>query len=110
MNDNPSIVTIVEGDGEVGAAPGLIRRVLWERLGRYDISLLKPKRARGKSDLLKKFEKFLGYAIIENADAILVLLDADEECPVEKAVCLAHRASISNLGVPGGGGLCEERV
>ena len=38
MNDNLSIVVIVEGDGEVEAAPGLIRRILWERLFRYDIS------------------------------------------------------------------------
>ena len=82
------------------AVPGLIRKILGERLGRYDISLLKPKRANGKSNLLKKFERFLEYAIGENPDAILVLVDADDECPVEGARCLAYKASALNLGAP----------
>lgn len=100
MNDNPSIIAVVEGHGEVKAVPGLIRRILGDRLYRYDISLLKPKRANGKPDLIRKFEQFLEYAISKDPDAILALVDADEECPVEEAAGLAHRASVLNLGVP----------
>ena len=100
MNDNPSIVAIVEGDGEGKAAPGLIRRILWERLFRYDIFLNRTIRANGKPDLVRNLEQFLEYAIVENADAILVLVDADDECPAESARNLADRASALNLGVP----------
>ena len=100
MNDNRSIVVIVEGDGEVESAPGLIRRILWERLFRYDISRIKSMSTNSKSNLLKGFEQFLEYAIDENADAILALVDADDECPVEVVGSLVDRASALNLGVP----------
>ena len=100
MNDGRSIIAIVEGRGEVKAAPGLIRRVLGERLDRYDISLLSPIRANGGPDLVKRFEVHLGHAIDENADGILVLVDADDECPVEGARSLVDRASALDLGVP----------
>ena len=100
MSDNPTIIAVVEGHGEVEAVPGLIRRILGDRLCRYDISLLKPKRANGKSNLLSKFEQFLEYSIGENPDAILVLVDSDDECPAEEARGLADRASALNLGVP----------
>ena len=100
MNDRLSIVTIVEGHGEVGAAPGLIRRVLWERLRRYDISPVRPIRANGKPDLVNNIEKFLEYAAVGRADAILVLVDAENECPVEQARIIADKASKLNLRVP----------
>ena len=101
MNDSLSIVIIVEGDGEVEAAPGLIRRILWERLCRYDISRIKSMPTNSKSNLWRRFERFLEYAIGEDPDAILVLVDADDdECPVEEARDLANRAAALNLGVP----------
>ena len=100
MNDNLSIVIIVEGDGEVEAASGLIRRILWERIFRYDISRIKSMPTNSKSNLVKRFEQFLEYAIDENANAILVLVDADDECPVEAVGSLVDRASALNLGVP----------
>ena len=100
MNENPTIVAIVEGDGELEAVPELLRRILWERLLRFDILAKKPKAAGGKPDLLKRFEKFLQYALLEPCDAILVLLDADEECPLEQVPDLAIRAAALNLDVP----------
>ena len=100
MNRHPNIAAIVEGDGDVKAVPGLLRRLLWERLLRYDIQATKPKPAHGKSNLLKKFEQFLQYAVIDNCDAILVILDAEEECPVSEARTLAARAAALNLTVP----------
>lgn len=100
MNENPTIVAIVEGDGELDAVPELLRRILWERLLRFDISAKKPKAAGGKPDLLNRFEKFLQYALLESCDAILVLVDADEECPLEQVPNLAVRAAALNLNVP----------
>ena len=100
MNENPSIVAIVEGDGELDAVPALLRRILGERLLRFDVSTKKPKAAGGKPDLLKRFEKFLQYALLEGCDGILVLVDADEECPLEQAPNLAVRAAALNLNVP----------
>lgn len=100
MNDSLSIIAIVEGHGEVRAAPGLIRRILGERLGRYDISRISAMRANGKSDLVNNLELRLGIAMIERPDAILVLVDADDECPVEAVGSLVDRASALNLGVP----------
>ena len=100
MNDSLSIIAIVEGHGEVTAAPGLIRRILGERLGRYDISRISAMRANGKPDLVNNLELRLELAIGDRPDAILVLVDADGECPVEVAEELAARAFASNLGVP----------
>ncbi len=100
MNENSSIVSIVEGDGELDALPELLRRILWERLCRFDIAARKPKVANGKPDLVKRFERFLEYARLERCDAILVLVDADEECPFQKAPNLAARAAALNLDVP----------
>ena len=50
--------------------------------------------------MVKRFEVHLGHAIDENADAILVLVDADDECPVEAVGSLVDRASALNLDVP----------
>lgn len=100
MKEIPSIVAIVEGDGELYALPGLLRRILWHRLYRYDIAIRKTIAANGKPDLLKKFEAYLEYALLEDCDAILVLVDADEECPFQQAPNLSARAAALNLGVP----------
>ena len=100
MNGGLSIVVVVEGTGEVKSAPGLIRRVLWERLGRYDIPRIGAVKASGKLDLVNNLEQRLGIAMSEGPDAILVLVDADDECPVEAVGSLVDRASALNLGVP----------
>ena len=100
MKHNLSIIAIVEGDGDKLAVPGLLRRILQERLCRYDISVVRPKVAGGKSTLLKKLKNLLRYSILENCDAILVIVDADKECPYEEAICVAAKVSGLNLNVP----------
>ena len=100
MKHNHSIIAIVEGDGDKLAVPGLLRRILQESLSRYDISAVRPKVAGGKPSLLKKLEKLLRYSILEDCDAILVLVDADKECPYEEAICVAAKVSALNLNVP----------
>ena len=94
------IIAIVEGIGDERALPALIRRILHERLLRYDIGTGKSQVAKGKENLVGKFEKFVEYAMDEDPAAILVLVDADEDCPVELASRLARRADALNAPVP----------
>ena len=95
-----NIIAIVEGRGEENAVPSLIRRILWERLDKYDIGIGKSIVAKGKGGLKKRFERHIRYALVEGCSGILVLLDADEDCPVELASGLAARASALNAQVP----------
>ena len=69
------------------AVPLLLRKIL-ERLERYDVQISKPKNANGRSNLTKTegLERFIKYAWKErDCGAILVLLDAENECPREIA-------------------------
>jgi hypothetical protein len=96
-----SIVPVVEGPGDRDALPVLLRRVLGERLQRYDVAVGRPKSANGKSKLIRKLEDFLKYASMSpGCNAILVLLDADTDCPLELAPQLARRAAGLALPVP----------
>lgn len=99
---NQQIAAVVEGSGEENAVPSLVRRILWERLRRYDIEIprAKVKVAKGKENLTGKFEEFIEYALEDGCSAILVLLDADNDCPLELASDLAARASSLNAPVP----------
>lgn len=87
----PSIVSIVEGHGEVRAVPELIRRLAHGQ-GRYDLHVPPPVRCP-RSKIIRSStsvdEHELGRAIELAAmkipsredGAILVLLDADASCP-----------------------------
>lgn len=95
----PKIVPIVEGDGEVTAVPILFRKLLGE-MQRYDIQIAPPKNAHGIANLQKAegLEKFVRHAWKErDCGAIVILLDADNECPVEVAKDFSRR--ISAMGV-----------
>ena len=95
-----NIVAIVEGVGDKNAVPSLVRKILQEQLDRYDIGTGKSKVANGRENLVGKFEKFVEYAMIDNPSAILVLVDADEDCPVELARDFVRRAAAMNAQVP----------
>lgn len=100
MQKNPTIIAVVEGDGEEKAVPLLIRRILWERLRRYDIAVPRPVIAKSVSSFEKKTEQFLRYATLEGCDGILVLMDADDRCPYEKARNIVQKACSLGLSVP----------
>ena len=100
MYRNSVIIAIVEGDGEEEAVPQLIRRILWDRLVRYDVHVPRPVIAKGTTKFNKKWEQFLRYAVKKECDGILVLMDADEKCPYEEAQSLAMKASALGLNVP----------
>jgi hypothetical protein len=96
------IVSIVEGDGEVTAVPVLLGRLLGLRQC-YDLIADRPKNAHSVSNLTKPggLEKFLAYARKEpDCAAVLVLLDADEDCAVGLATSLALRAKMLSLPFP----------
>ncbi len=95
------IVPIVEGPGDKAAAPILVRRVLQERLGRYEFEVMQPKQARDKGNLIKRLENFIAYASkTQGCTAILILLDADRDCPMELGAQLAGRALATVVGMP----------
>ncbi len=81
--------------------PELLRRVLSERLGRYDIGVLKPKMGKGKGGLIKRFENLTRYAeLTDGCAGILVLLDADDDCPKDLGIELANRACATAVNIP----------
>ena len=93
------IVPIVEGEGEVGAVPKLLVKLLNER-GRYDLQIARPKNANGRQNLDKPggLEKFVELSWRErDCGATLVLIDADKECAVALARDYASR--IQSMGV-----------
>ena len=92
----PTIVPVVEGDGDVAAFPALLSRILLENHNRPDVLVAHGRRgvvkANGRSNLVNKLERFLQHAQNKpNCDAILVLLDADNDCPVILGQQLSQR-------------------
>ncbi len=103
----PMIVPVVEGDGEVSALPQLLLRILLQLHCRPDVLVAQGKgkrgvvNARGRSKLEKDLEKFLLYAQNKpDCGAILVLVDADDDCPVTKFHEISQRCEQSGITVP----------
>ena len=92
------LITIVEGYGEVAAVPVLLRRVLHEKLQRYDVGIEPPIRVP-KNKLLKpdELERTVNLAARRTSatDGIIVLVDADDDCPAELAPAMTIRAAQS---------------
>lgn len=91
------IYPIVEGHGEVAAVPILLRRIAAELLERQDVEVLRPHRLqRGRivaaaQDLQKALQ--LARLKVAGADKgiVLVLLDADDDCPADLAPALLKK-------------------
>ncbi len=77
-------VLILEGPGDKDAAPELVRRVSDYQVNPAPNPILKQ-----SVPILNrpgKLEEMVGYALTrENADSVLILLDCDDDCPVEVA-------------------------
>jgi hypothetical protein len=98
----PKIVPIVEGDGEVTAVPLLLRNILTRDM-RYDVQIAQPKNANGRGNLTKAggLERFIRYAWKErDCGAILILLDAENECPENIARDFSRRAEAIGVLFP----------
>ena len=89
------IVPIVEGDGEVEAVPVLIRRIA-EQVSPLDPpDVLRPIRVRRQRFVKPdEVERYVNLAAIRgDAEArILVLLDADNDCPADLGPTVLQRA------------------
>ena len=87
---------VVEGDGDAAALPPLLVRILLEKYSRPDVIVAQGKSqvvtTKGRSNLETKLDTFLRYAQANpDCGAILILLDADDDCPVALAQQLSQR-------------------
>jgi len=100
--NTPVLVPIVEGYSEVESVPVLLRRLLAE-WGRYEVAVAKPVRvSRYKVVRPGELERACELARRRPAgcDAILLVLDADDDCPKELAPGLLERARKANADIP----------
>jgi hypothetical protein len=82
-----SVAAIVEGDGEVAALPVLLRRLSEWRTPGVFTQILPPIRVH-RDRFLNRDEEFRRHLLLAAAKCgedgwILVLLDADDDCPAE---------------------------
>ncbi len=102
-------VCIVEGDGEAGipkrqegAIPLLLRRLVHGKFKRYTVTF-KAYNAHGHGNLTdpKRFQYFIDRALMErDLEAIVVVLDAENDCPKRLALKLANWVRQRNPHVP----------
>lgn len=90
-----TIASIVEGHGEVAALPILLRRVAQAVAPSTPIHLPRP--IRVKRQLVVKpgeLERYVDFAARRAGPggAILILLDADDDCPADLGIDLLQRA------------------
>ena len=90
------IASIVEGEGEVGALPELLRRLSVWRPGSAYVKALTPIRIH-RDRFLKREEDFRKQLLLAAAKCgeqgwILVVLDADDDCPAMLATEVSERA------------------
>ena len=97
-----TIATIVEGDGEKTALPKLLYRLASE-LSIAELRVPPPHRInRGKLLAPKGIEQAVsaGAKRVGESGGILVLLDADDDCPARLAPILLERAQGARSDVP----------
>ncbi|MHC4504833.1 MAG: DUF4276 family protein [Planctomycetota bacterium] len=89
-----AIVPIVEGHSEVQSVPLLVRRILHDCLQVHDIDVARPFRVK-RNRVVKEgvLERAVQQALRDrdSARCVLVLLDADDDCPGELGPSLSER-------------------
>jgi len=98
----PKIVPSVEGPGEVKAVRILLGKIL-ARLGKVHVGVATAKNAHGCANLKKPggLERFIALASLDaDCGAILVLMDADNGCPVTIAREFSHRIQAAGTKYP----------
>lgn len=105
----PTIVSIVEGHGEQSAIPLLIRK--WAAANNKPITARKSIRAPGRGGLIRAggIERFVSVAVHQpDCCGILVVLDADGDCPRNLGPALLSRAQQHSRSIPIGVVLAKE--
>lgn len=90
---SPSIVPIVEGHSEQEAVPALLRRI-GEELGIHAVGVARPFRVKRNRVVREgELERAVEQAVRDREDpaCVLVILDADDDCPAELAPRLFQR-------------------
>ena len=91
-----TIVAIVEGPGEVDAIPILIRRIAATVLPGTVPQVRRPIRVK-RDRFLKEneLERYVDLAARQSGPVggVLIVLDADDDCPSELAATILHRAT-----------------
>jgi hypothetical protein len=93
---------VVEGHGEVEAAPILVRRVLEREDPASQVITPRPVRV-GRNKVVKPHELeravSLAYASTEGEGGVVVLIDADDDCPATLGPSLLLRARSAARGL-----------
>ncbi len=95
------IQPIVEGQGDEAALPVLLRR-LRDEAEVWEIQISRPHRKR-RTQLVKKdsLQDAVRVAVLrEDCSGVLILLDADDDCPAELAPTLEQWARLAAGGKP----------
>ena len=92
---------IAEGDGDKPAIGVILRRLpgLYEDLAPVQVGEVYNAHGCGNLTAVNGVERFFRFAALRH-DAILVILDADQDCPLTLAAELAERMKACALGVP----------
>jgi hypothetical protein len=95
---------VVEGHGEVKAAPVLFRRIGQDIDSSVNLEVLQPIR-KPRGSLVngpKELERAVELAALKARPqgGVFVLLDSDDDCPAELAPRLLARARSAGLGLP----------
>lgn len=96
-----SIVPIVEGFSEVESVPVLMRRLMYS-WGKYHLEIAKAVRVK-RYQVIKEgeLERRVQMAMTRpNCKAVMVILDADDDCPKDIAMELLSRARLIAQDTP----------
>lgn len=96
-----NIQPVVEGHGEVKAAPVLLRRLIGEAQA-WEVGVNRPIR-RNRSQLIQKadLEQTVRLARLQpNCGGILILFDGDDDCPAKLGPRVQQWAAAVSGGVP----------
>jgi hypothetical protein len=95
------IQPIVEGHGEVEAVPVLLRRLLYDEAGVFDVEVNRPIR-RPRTALVNEASLRISVqiALLQQCSGILILFDGDDDCPKELAPQVENWAKSEAGNVP----------
>lgn len=99
-----SIACIVEGHGDVEAVPILVRRIVREIAPALTLQIPPPAIRVPRSSIVKpgELERAVQLAALKvrPPGGVLILVDADEDCPAELGPQLLERAKAARSDVP----------